>query len=84
MINYVTKKPTFVESKELTLSTGSEDMIGGSLDFTGFMAAADVRLAQAKADAEAQQAGVNAAIDAVARRSPSKKAGLRSVSPRTT
>lgn len=35
MINYVTKKPTFVESKELTLSTGSEDMIGGSLDFTG-------------------------------------------------
>ncbi len=35
MINYVTKKPTFVESKELTLSTGSEDMIGGSLDLTG-------------------------------------------------
>lgn len=35
MINYVTKKPTFVESKELTLSTGSEDVIGGSLDFTG-------------------------------------------------
>ncbi|EGM70441.1 ferrichrome-iron receptor [Shewanella sp. HN-41] len=35
MINYVTKKPTFVESKALTLSTGSEDMMGGSLDFTG-------------------------------------------------
>ncbi|VEF26503.1 Fe(III)-pyochelin receptor [Shewanella baltica] len=35
MINYVTKKPTFVESKELTLSTGSEDMMGGSLDLTG-------------------------------------------------
>lgn len=35
MINYVTKKPTFVESKELTLSTGSENMLGGSFDFTG-------------------------------------------------
>ncbi|MCL1089538.1 TonB-dependent receptor [Shewanella profunda] len=35
MINYVTKKPTFVESKELTLSAGSEDMMGGSLDLTG-------------------------------------------------
>lgn len=35
MINYVTKKPTFVERKELTLSTGSYDMMGGSLDFTG-------------------------------------------------
>ncbi|MFT6255940.1 MAG: iron complex outermembrane receptor protein [Cellvibrionaceae bacterium] len=35
MINYVTKKPTFTEKKELNLSFGSDSLAGGSLDFTG-------------------------------------------------
>lgn len=35
MINYVTKKPTFTDKKELNLSFGSDSLYGGSVDFTG-------------------------------------------------
>jgi len=35
MINYITKKPSFVESKELNLTLGSDSLYGGSIDFTG-------------------------------------------------
>lgn len=35
MINYVTKKPTFTENKELNLTLGSDSLYGGSLDFSG-------------------------------------------------
>jgi len=35
MINYVMKKPTFKESKELKLSLGSDGLVGTSIDVTG-------------------------------------------------
>lgn len=35
MINYVTKKPTFTESKALNLTFGSDSLSGGSIDLTG-------------------------------------------------
>jgi len=35
MINYVTKKPTFNEKKELNVTVGNDALYGGSVDFTG-------------------------------------------------
>ena len=35
MINYITKKPTFNEKKELNLTLGSDALQGGSIDITG-------------------------------------------------
>jgi len=35
MINYITKKPTFTEQKNLNLAFGSDSLFGGSVDFSG-------------------------------------------------